>query len=154
MEQEPSTKSYGMDTGRQVTSWPSPILLTPEKRWQDYQAGIGSISMGGQGWQLLCLLGPAAEMTQLKAVPQLSSPCPMWGKQAESPQLIMLVVLTASSMPGGFCSSAAVPVGLCVGDSLCIRLSPLPCWEHGGLLPFVFWLLSLRTSPAAKAAVF
>lgn len=38
--------------------------------------------------------------------------------------------------------------------TVCASGSPLACWEHGGLLPLVFWLHLLRTSPTAKAAIF
>lgn len=53
MEQAPSAESYGINTRSWVTFWPSPIMLTPEEKWQDYQASFDSISMD---WRPVYLL--------------------------------------------------------------------------------------------------
>lgn len=105
VEQAPSAKSYGVDASSWITSWPGQILLTPEKEWQDYQAGVGSISMGGRGWQHSWLFVPIAEMAQFRGVPQLNnallSPACV-RKTSRSPWLMLSVLLAASPCPEGF----------------------------------------------------
>lgn len=81
-------------------------------------------------------LGPGAEMTQLRGVPQLSSPFP--GLCEENKQIPPANhVSAADSLLRAWrilqlCCCAS---GLCVGDSLCIRLSPA--------LSRAWWIYSL-----------